>query len=147
MGAEEIAFTLCTGLLGRMYLSGHLASMSRDQFASVAASAAVYNDIRADLASSVPIWPQGLPAWTDHWLSLGLRAGDTCHLGVWRRRGAAPSTTLRLPHLAGRDIAVDVLYPRHLPAWASRWEPDTGTLTLTAGGSGPAARLFRIQDR
>ncbi|GIM94041.1 hypothetical protein Ato02nite_058340 [Paractinoplanes toevensis] len=158
MTAEEAAFTLVTGLLGRLYLSGRLDGMSSPQRQRVRDAVAIYRKIRHDLARSTPSWPHGLPGWDDTWLSLALRADDAerstppdaerntsagvTYLALWRRGGAA-TTTLRLDHLRGRPIAVDVLFPRDLPAWTHEWDPAGATLTVT-GGQPYAARLFRI---
>jgi len=147
MTDEEIAFTLCTGMLGRLYLSGNLHAMSEAQRDSVRAAVQTHRDIRTALAASVPRWPLGLPGWTDRWLSLAMHAGDTTYLGVWRRPGAAPEVTLSLPDLAGAEIEIDVLYPRHLEAWNSTWNAPTGDLSVASDGDGPAARLFRLRSR
>jgi alpha-galactosidase len=147
MTAEEIAFTLCTSLLGRLYLSGNLHTMSDTQRESVRAAVQTHRDIRTELATAVPRWPLGLPGWTDRWLSLGMQTHDTTYLGVWRRPGAAPEVTLGLSHLAGADVDIEVLYPRHLEAWTRAWHAPTGELTLASVGDGPAARLFRLRSR
>jgi alpha-galactosidase len=146
MTPEEIAFTLCTGLLGRLYLSGNLHALTEVQRASVAAAVRVYVDIRADLARAVPHWPLGLPQWTDCWLSLALRSPAGTYLGVWRRPGAGETVALSLPPLAGHEIEVEVLYPGHLPQWNHHWNGRSGELTLTATGAAPAARLFRLRS-
>src|SRR5262249_18673780 len=83
--AEQLAFVLCPGLLGRLYLSGRLDGMAEQQRRAVHAAIKVYKEIRADLATAVPEWPLGLPAWTDPWLSLALRSPDATYLAVWRR--------------------------------------------------------------
>jgi alpha-galactosidase len=144
MSEEEVAYTMCTGMLGRLYLSGHLPRMTAAQVGSVRAAVGAYRDIRADLATATPLWPLGLPDWTDPWLSLALRSGDSTYLGIWRR-GAEAVTTLELAHLTGRQIDVEVLYPRHLTEWATIWDPDAGLLSVTSTGDGPAARILRIR--
>ncbi|MEQ4723690.1 glycoside hydrolase family 36 protein [Nonomuraea sp. B19D2] len=145
MSDEEIAFALCTGMLGRLYLSGHLDGMSAAQLDSVRDAVRVHKEIRADLARATPLWPLGLPRWDDGSLALGLRAGDTTYAGVWRRDDAW-SVRLDLPHLAGRAVEIDILYPRHLPDWDHDWEPGPGVLTLTSRGEEPlSARIFRIR--
>jgi alpha-galactosidase len=147
MTPEEIAFTLCTGLLGRLYLSGNLHAMTGAQRESVRAAVRTHRDIRAALATAVPGWPLGLPGWTDRWLSLAMHTPDATYLGVWRRPGAAAGVTLRLARFAGSDVDVDVLYPRHLGAWTSTWHAPNGELHVAGAGEGPAARLFRIRTR
>ncbi|MEU8664673.1 glycoside hydrolase family 36 protein [Actinoplanes philippinensis] len=146
MTAAEIAFTLCTGMLGRLYLSGRLDTMSPDQQDLVRAGVDAFREIRAGLAAAVPVWPLGLPGWDDTWLALGLRTGDTTYLGLWRRPGADAGTTLALDHLRGRRADVDVLFPDPAPAWSHRWTSGTGSLTVTAAPGEPyAARILRIR--
>jgi alpha-galactosidase len=82
---EEITFTLCTALLGRLNLSGHLDQMSPDQRELVAAAIRVYRQIRPALAAAVPFWPLGLPRWTDSWIALGMQAPEATYLTIWRR--------------------------------------------------------------
>jgi alpha-galactosidase len=116
---DEIAFTLCTALLGRVHLSGHLDNMSQAQQDLVAQAVAVYKRIRADLAQAVPFWPLGLPRWTDSLIALGMRAPGVSYVAVWRRgRVSGPGAdrdaavaTLPVPHLAGRPVTAEVLYP------------------------------------
>ncbi|SIM59830.1 glycoside hydrolase family 36 protein [Micromonospora cremea] len=145
MSGEQLAYTMCTGFLGRLYLSGRLDGMDADQTESVRAAVQVHREIRGDLAAAVPLWPLGLPGWDDPWLSLALRAGDVVYLAVWRRAGGTPATTLSLPHLRGRDVEIDLLYPRRLPAWRCDWAAGTGSLTVSPNRPEPAAaRLFRI---
>jgi alpha-galactosidase len=146
MSDEEIAFVMCTGMLGRLYLSGHTDTMRPDQLESVRAAVRVHQDIRTDLATAVPRWPMGLPRWDDPWLSLALATDESTFLGVWRRPGATAQTTLSLPQLAGQGIEIETLYPRHLPAWDCRWDPAAAVLTVTPTTPEPAsARLLRLR--
>jgi alpha-galactosidase len=147
MTDEEIAFTLCTGMLGRLYLSGNLHRMTAAQRASVHDAVRAHQAIRDELSIAVPQWPLGLPGWADQWLSLALRTPDVTYLGIWRRPPAPPTVVLRLPHLAGADIDLEPLYPRHLTTWITDWHAPTGTLTVRSAGVGPAARLLRIRTR
>ncbi|GGU44094.1 glycoside hydrolase family 36 protein [Lentzea flava] len=147
MSDEEIAFTLCTGMLGRLYLSGRLDLMTAEQLDSVQAAVRVHQKIRADLATAVPLWPLGLPGWSDRWLSLALTSGDVTYLAVWQRDADQESVTLPLPHLRGSDVDLEVLYPRDLPEWTPGWNADGGELTLTARRLPASARLFRITSR
>ncbi|WP_030474963.1 glycoside hydrolase family 36 protein [Lentzea albidocapillata] len=144
MSAEEMAFTLCTGMLGRLYLSGRLDAMTAAQLDSVRAAVRVHQEIRADLAAAVPLWPLGLPAWDDRWLSLAMKSGDLTYLAVWRRGGDRTDVTLPLPHLRGADIELDVLHPSDLPEWTCDWDADAGVLSMTAHRVPASARLFRI---
>ncbi|MEV4413762.1 glycoside hydrolase family 36 protein [Catellatospora sp. NPDC049609] len=144
MTDEQIAFTMCTGLLGRLYLSGHLDHMSPAQAGSVRDAVAAHREIRADLARAVPVWPLGLPGWSDAWISLALVAGDTTYLTVWHRTDPG-RIVLHLPHLAGRHVEIGTLYPHHLPAFGTAFDPATGRLTVDDGGGVPAARTLRLR--
>jgi alpha-galactosidase len=148
MTDEEIAFTMCTGLLGRLYLSGHLDRMTGSQLTAVRDAVTVHREIRADLATASPLWPLGLPGWSDPWLSLALLAGETTYLTVWHRGDPAAGAVLSLPHLAGLDVEIETLYPRHLPAFDHRFDPGTGQLIVTDPGTeSVVARFIRIRSR
>ncbi len=141
MSPEELAFALCTGMLGRLYLSGRLDAMSSDQRDVVRAAVLAHREIRADLARAVPRWPLGLPGWSDPWLVLALSTPDTTYLGVWKRPGG-PST-ITLPGIKGQ---AETLFPRHLPAWSTGWDQTTGALTL--GTDSPiSARIYRVREQ
>ncbi|MGP3911522.1 alpha-galactosidase [Nonomuraea sp. 10N515B] len=145
MTDEEIAFTLCTGILGRLYLSGNLQRMTPSQFSLVKEGVGLHQSLRPDLIRATPCWPLGLPGWNDPWLALGLRAGDSTHLGIWRRPGALDTTVLPLPHLAGRDLSVEVVYPEAANGWTHTWNPRTAELTVTATRPAPTARILRLR--
>lgn len=143
MSEEEVAFCLVTGLLGRYYVSGHLNEMNDAQRAQVSSAIAVAKRLRQDIRRSHPHWPTGLPAWNDDWVSLGLRVPDGDLVSLWRR-GPSPSTQLQFPHLLGHEIEVTTEFPQNLPEWRSDWDAATGTLTVHADGTQPAARTLRI---
>ncbi|MFD0478531.1 glycoside hydrolase family 36 protein [Nonomuraea thailandensis] len=144
MSDEEIAFTMVTGILGRLYLSGNLHRMTPEQFRLVERGVRLHRSLRADLLRAAPCWPLGLPGWDDPWLALGLRAGEVTHLGVWRRPGATETTVLRLPHLAGRDVVADLAYPA-ADGWACSWDPRAAELTVTAAVTAPTARILHVR--
>ncbi|GAA5078088.1 alpha-galactosidase [Thermocatellispora tengchongensis] len=144
MTDEEIAFTMCTGVLGRLYLSGNLHRMTPEQLALVRDGVRLHQGLRPDLLRAAPCWPLGLPGWDDPWLALGLRAGDTTHLGLWRRPGAAETTVLSLPHLSGRAVDVDVAFPA-TGGWTHTWDPRTAELTVTAAIPAPTARILHLR--
>jgi alpha-galactosidase len=187
MTDEEIAFAMVTGLLGRLYLSGRLDAMTPAQLHSVRDGVAAYKQMRSSLTAATPMWPLGLPAWDAPHVALALSTPDSAYLAIWQREattpagpapagpapagpapagpapaGPVPTRPLAavLDHLRGREIDVEVVYPRHLPAWPHSWDPATATLTVlpSPGASGPAspssspavphsARLFRLSHR
>jgi alpha-galactosidase len=139
----EIIFTLCSALLGRIHLSGHLDRMSPAQLRLVTGAIAVYREIRADLARGVPLWPLGPPGWEDPWLALGVRGPAVTHLVIWRRPpGGADTALVPLPHLRGQPVRAEVLYPAAGPGRVS-WDAGDGVLTARLPGT-PAAYLVRL---
>jgi alpha-galactosidase len=139
---DEIVFTLCSALLGRVHLSGHLDRMTPAQRALVAQAVAVYKSIRADLREAVPFWPLGLPGWDDDLVALGLRAQSASYLTVWRRGplGQADPETITLP--VPRAASVQVLFPSDT-AVAATGTGDAVALTLPAAPSACLLRLSR----
>jgi len=142
-----IAFTMCTAMLGRLQLSGHVDQMSPAQLELVASGVRVYKSLRADLATAVPFWPLGLPGWTDQWVALGMRGSSASYLTVWHRGPAASAITLPVPHLRGRGVTASVLYPSPAPAPALvSWDEAAGELTVSLPES-PAACVLRLDHR
>lgn len=148
---DEIAFTLCGAMLGRVHLSGHLDRMSRQQRDLVAQALRVYKSIRSDLAVAVPFWPLGLPRWADPWIALGLRAPSASYLTVWHRGPLGPASRpaddaaadsdpgrtsdpteamLPIPQLRGRPVTARIVYPVGTGAEVS-WDAGAGTLTVS----------------
>ncbi|MEA5455237.1 glycoside hydrolase family 36 protein [Sinomonas sp. JGH33] len=119
MTPEETAFTLVTGLSGRLYLSGFLDELSPAQRALVHEAVAVHRRDRHLLRSAIPFWPLGLPAWNDPVVCLGLRHTDATTLYIWDR-GADPAELL-IPGVRG---TVSISYPSHAPAWSMDSRPD-----------------------
>ncbi|MDX3646095.1 glycoside hydrolase family 36 protein, partial [Streptomyces sp. MB09-02B] len=146
---DLITFTLGGALLGRIHLSGHLDRMTERQLALVREAVSTYKTIRGDLARAVPFWPLGLPAWTDEWLALGLRAPDgrgPAYLSVWRRGGATTEVRLPVRHLEGSALAVhaEILHPRAARAdSAASWDPATGELRVSMPRT-PGVLLIRL---
>jgi len=139
---DEIAFTLCTALLGRVHLSGHLDQMTPRQRGLVAAGVAAYKGLRAGLAQAVPFWPLGLPGWEDQVIALGMRAPEASYVVVWRRGGDTGTVTLPVPRLAGAEVTAEVLFPAGAGA-AADWGPAEAELTVTLPRA-PSACLIRL---
>lgn len=121
--------------------------MSRDQLRLVREAVTAYRRIRPVLADSVPFWPLGLPAWRDPWVATGLRgtnATTDTYLAVWWRGSGTDRVALPVPHLQGKDVTPDAVFPTELPRWDLTWDAELGVLTATPDGHGPAARLLRL---
>ncbi|MFD5321865.1 alpha-galactosidase [Streptomyces sp. NPDC127098] len=139
---DDNAFVLASALLGRIHLSGHLDRMTPDQLALVQDALTTYREIRAVLPHATPFWPLGLPGWTDDWTALGLAAGESRYLTVWRRAGE-PRRTLPVPELAGHPVRVEVLHPSGASDATTTWSTETGELTVALPRT-PTALLLRL---
>jgi alpha-galactosidase len=137
MSAEEMAFTLVTGLSGRLYLSGRLDGMTERQLGLVREAVALARETRGHLASAVPRWPLALPGWDDTWTASALTAPDRTLVAVWYRGSGPGEVTLPAP-----PGELDVAFPRGGAPWDIE-RVDAGTLRLRAP-AGPQARLISI---
>jgi alpha-galactosidase len=139
MSDEETAFTLVTGLSGRLYLSGFLHELRAEQRALVQDAVGVHRRIRGLLAGSVPFWPLGLPAWDDEVVCVGFQHGedDGATLVVWDRRH--DSSTIEVRGITGR---VSEVFPTTLPPWQIE-SFDEGVRFGTVPGL--TARVFRVE--
>jgi alpha-galactosidase len=135
MSDDLIAFTLCSAMLGRVQLSGHLDLMTSAQQELVAEAIAIYKQIRADLADAVPFWPLGLPGWADDWLAVGMRAASATYVVVWRRESStAPvGNAVSLPIAPGNTEARPrVVYPQN--GALLDWDTTAGELRVSLPG-------------
>ena len=144
MSDEGIAFTLCTGMLGRMYLSGRVDAMSPAQRSLVAEAVAAHKRLRADVATGHARWPLGVEQWSAPWVAAAVDAADATHLTLWRRPGAPATVEVPLPEHAGHDLVVTTTFPTRLATWAATWDADRAVLTVGAAGDEPAARTLRL---
>ncbi|MCX2748255.1 alpha-galactosidase [Arthrobacter sp. MI7-26] len=142
MTPEESAFTLVTGLSGRFYLSGNLHRMDAAQLTLVREAVHAARSLRPNLVRTTPAWPLGLPGWNDRWIASALHTPERVVLSIWDRGEGADEAVLHLPTLAGRDVDVATVFPRSLPAWETRWNAVTGTLTVRSTVKTPTARVF-----
>lgn len=141
---EQVAFTLVTGLSGRLYLSGHLNQLSGEHLALVHEAAALYPEVIAHHARALPAWPLGLPVWDDPQVALASVVEGEALVFVWSRDGSATSAVLDLPAFAGGDVRVETVFPTKLPVWPCGWEAEAGRLSLDLTGAGESARVLRI---
>ena len=127
-----------TGLLGRLYLTGHLQRLSEEQRSLVGQAVVAHKAIRAQIATSVPGWPLGLPSWDAEQLALALSTADETLLTVWHR-GPGPAV-VDIP--GGPWSSVTPLFPVDLPGWHPELRRDR--LRLTIDIAGPTARTYRL---
>jgi alpha-galactosidase len=144
MSDEEIAFTMVTGLSGRLYLSGFLDGMTREQLQLVSEATALFKQIRGDIAKAVPSWPLGLPDWDADSVALTLTAPERTLVYVWHRGGKDAEIALRLePEVRAQHLLEH--YPRHLTAWEVT-DGRAGAVLLSPGLAGPSARIYQILE-
>jgi hypothetical protein len=135
---EEFVFSLVNGILGRMYLSGHLNQMTADEVGLVRSAVSAHRDILDDLKTSTPFWPLGLPRWTDDWIALGLATPTSRYLTVWHRSAGPAELTLPLSR-----ATVEPVYPDAPDGWTFTWSTDDA-LTVTVDVPEPSARVVRL---
>ncbi|THV33889.1 glycoside hydrolase family 36 protein [Glycomyces buryatensis] len=147
MSWEESAFTLTAGITGRLYLSGHLATMDEEQLSLVASGVAAHRELLPFSATAVPSWPLGL----DHrgpWQTFGLNRDETTVLTVWRLPGAPDALELPLPALRGRELDCRQLFPAPetggIGAWDVAWDAASGVLRVETDVPAPTARILRL---
>ncbi|WP_208545146.1 glycoside hydrolase family 36 protein [Rathayibacter sp. VKM Ac-2760] len=143
MSQEEIAFTMVTGLSGRLYLSGFLNRMNEEQFALVEEAVRVFTELRFDIAEAVPEWPSGYPDWDAPALSLRLRAAGRSILYVWHR-SESNSETLELDlGTNATPASLRQIYPASAPAWTISGNGD-GRIALSPPAPGVSARIYEL---
>jgi alpha-galactosidase len=160
---DQIAFTMCTAMLGRVHLSGHIDQMTGEQRALVREAIVVYKTIRADIAAATPFWPLGLPHWADRWIALGMRAPRASYVTVWHRGRlgsadrdgsgdpgrtgtgrdrAGTRITLPVPYLRGQQATAGVIYPSAGSTEVS-WDAAAGDLSVALARV-PSACVLRL---
>jgi alpha-galactosidase len=144
MTPEESAFTLVTGLASRFYLSGHLNRMSSSQLDLVTEAVLAAKSIRSALVVSSPSWPAGLPGWDDRWIASALHAPGQILLSLWDRGDGLGEIALEFPALKGQDLSINTVFPRTLPVWDTRWNAETGKLTVLSTVTTPSARTLSL---
>ena len=107
MTDAEIQFTLATGMLGRMCLSGFLDRMTTEQTTMVRTAVTAHKSLLPEIHASSAFLPGGIPQWEDQWISVGLRAAGRDLITVWNRGGAENQLSLHLPRWEGREVNVE----------------------------------------
>ena len=154
MTDEETAFNINTTFLGRFFLSGYLNRMDADQHRLVAQGIEAYKrHVQPIIASSVPCWPLGLPDWDASVLAYGLRPrqaadGQPTLVTVWTRNASEGTVRLDMPHLSGRQVEIQPIYPvEGFEQWAAAWHPAEGVLEVEVPTGVYASRTFALTVR
>ncbi|MFI5694183.1 glycoside hydrolase family 36 protein [Kribbella sp. NPDC051586] len=136
---EEFTLALVNGILGRLYLSGHLNQMTSGELELVRSALAAHRDVLKELETLVPCWPLGLPEWTDEWIVLGLTGSRSTYLAVWHR-GAGPAE-VTIPLARGTACPI---FPTDADGWTTIWYDDT--LVVATELAEPSARVIRVDQ-
>jgi alpha-galactosidase len=144
MSDEEIAFTMVTGLAGRLYQAGLLDRMNEEQLALVAAGVQAHKDTRQALARSTPRFPTGLPSWDDAWVTVAFETAEESYVLAWRQERADDQVALELPWLGDRQVQVEQVYPPVAALAEWKIERTSTGLTLRCGETVAAARMLRV---
>lgn len=112
MDDETAVFTLASGILGRLYLSGFIDRMNDARLALVRDAVALHRAVLDGQRTQdlVPWWPAGLPRFTDDWLAVGLRPGPLTGPTPGRDRpqpdgGAAEDSAVTVRSTTARSTA------------------------------------------
>ncbi|KRE30592.1 alpha-galactosidase [Agromyces sp. Soil535] len=139
MTDEETAFTLATGLAGRLYLSGFLDRLRPEQTMLVQEAVRVHTSLRDRLPLAMPFWPLGLPGWDASAICLGLDLGSgQALLVVWDRNPDA--STIVVPAVTG---AAREIFPMTLDPWGISTDDEGLRLTTLPGCT---ARVFLASE-
>jgi alpha-galactosidase len=140
MTLPETRFVMLNGIIGRLYLSGKLTEMGKEQLDEVRRALDVHKTIRYDIAHAVPFWPLGLPQWNDTIISLGLSCNDTAYVAVWAKHGLKDATELdTTSHIL---VAYKQAQPIYGSACSAVWSPLTRRLTVTPKAQARAENPF-----
>ncbi|MEQ6897988.1 glycoside hydrolase family 36 protein [Microbacterium sp. KR10-403] len=147
MGDELFALSLVNGILGRLYLSGHLGRMSRAQHTMVREALAVHRRVLEVEPRTHARWPLGLPGYDDEWVCLALDDGAGMFISLWHRAAGPAQTLIALPEYAGRDVDAAVLFPAAAPGWSLEWDAAAGALRVGTTATEATARVVRVEPR
>ena len=136
---EEFTLALVNGVLGRLYLSGHLNRMTDAELELIRSALAAHRDVLKELDTLVPCWPLGLPEWTDEWVALGLTGSRSTYLAVWHRSAGPAEVTIPLARGTVRPI-----FPTDADGWTTTWYDDT--LVVATELAEPSARILRVDQ-
>ncbi|MFE4542375.1 alpha-galactosidase [Arthrobacter sp. NPDC056727] len=142
MTQEEIAYTMVTGLSGRLYASGYLNRMTPDQLELVHDAYRQFKATRDNIAASTPGWPAGLPQWYADTIALTLSGPEADLLYVWNRGDENSEISLDLGDGVQAGHLIEI-YPRTLAPWDVTDGPGN-TVLMRPGISGPTARVYSI---
>ena len=143
MGDEQLAFSIISAMLARVHLAGRIDTLTPAQLELVRTGLDAYKSLRSGIASSVPSFPLGLPAWREDWIAQGARLDDATLAIAVHRRGGEARQDIALPAWLGPNPTATVVYP----AWGAvdvlRGDPAAGP---AAGPAQPAVLRVSLPE-
>lgn len=133
--AEETAFNMVNGILGRMYLAGRPDLMEESCLRLVREAVEINLSLKDVISRGKPFWPSGAALNDDKHICYGLKYGDEIYLSVWCRDCE--------PFEIGFDRPIkecSVIYPKPLRTDYSA----KGNVLTVRPHAVNVARLFRI---
>ena len=103
MDDETAVFTLATGVLGRLYLSGFIDHMTEPRLSLVRDAVALHRCVLADQQHMVPFWPSGLPDFDGDCLPSGCAMSK--RICATRMCVAKTHGTSRLPNRTASSLS------------------------------------------
>ena len=103
---DGVVMNMVNSMLLRVHLSGEIAKLSGEQLALVNEGIDVMKSIRADVSKAVPVYPCGVPAYTDKLFAVAYKHTDCTRIAVWRLD--TDEGALSIP---AKGSYVKVLYP------------------------------------
>lgn len=89
-----VAFNMVNAMPFRMHLSGEITRLSDECFEMVREGVQCYKEIRDNIKSSIPFYPDGLGAYGNEWLCTGYRGAKDTYIAVWRMDSETDTFTL-----------------------------------------------------
>lgn len=139
---EEVVFNMINAMMLRIHQSGHLVNIVPERKALVKEAIDVYKKMRKDIKKALPFWSLGTSAFSDEWVSLGLKTENTAYIAVWKRESSKDACVLPVEFLRGKNVEISCIYPSfNKESFAFNKEAGTVTVKLSENYS---ARLFKL---
>lgn len=144
---NETVFNMINGMLGLMYLSGHIELADSENTALISEAISTYKTNRDFVAKAYPIYPSGrIRIERNGFCSYGLT--DKSHsriiLGVWRINSAEDTEVFDLKKYCTSDTDIHILYPHDTDA---EFSYKNGMLTVKLNSKYSAVMLEAITNK
>lgn len=138
---EETVFNMVTGLCSVPLLSGHIDLADEKNRKLIREAFTLYKERRDFIKNAYPVYPLGMKRIEDEqgFVCLGLLAGGTLQLAVWRLKGEEDNVCIPIKY--GQTGSVRQIYPAE--GYDTEVSLEKGSLAVHMGKQ-LSARLFEI---